>query len=196
MEVQTYTSSMCHRHRTFIMVMTGPRGVLNGGVEWSDQIPGGVRHSEKAKERMTEMQQTWGLNVGRQKEAEITKKFWDALANEKSWILAEKWKVETEDPKAAKILEECVSTRNSRKLCVPPDLTEADFSCDVVALNTEAPKSQVKIPFADHFVIKMENPHKPTHCIFNPQLLLSIHPKTQLAVGLKTQEDAIKAVSL
>lgn len=42
----------------------------------------------------------------RQKEAEITKKFRDALANEKARILAEKWKVEMEDRKAAKILEE------------------------------------------------------------------------------------------
>lgn len=42
----------------------------------------------------------------RQKEAEITKKFRDALANEKARILVEKWKVETEDRKAAKILEE------------------------------------------------------------------------------------------
>lgn len=42
----------------------------------------------------------------RQKEAEITKKFRDALANEKARILAEKWKVEMEDRKAAKVLEE------------------------------------------------------------------------------------------
>lgn len=42
----------------------------------------------------------------KQKEAEITKKFRDALANEKARILAEKWKVEMEDRKAAKVLEE------------------------------------------------------------------------------------------
>lgn len=42
----------------------------------------------------------------RQKEAEITKKFREALANEKARILAEKWKVEMEDRKAAKVLEE------------------------------------------------------------------------------------------
>ena len=42
----------------------------------------------------------------RQKEAEITKKFQDALANEKARILAEKWKVEMEDRKADKVLEE------------------------------------------------------------------------------------------
>ncbi|XP_058527881.1 SH2 domain-containing protein 4B isoform X2 [Ochotona princeps] len=42
----------------------------------------------------------------RQKEAEITKKFRDALANEKARILAEKWKVEMKDRKAAKVLEE------------------------------------------------------------------------------------------
>lgn len=48
----------------------------------------------------------WCFLERRQKEAEITKKFRDALANEKARILAEKWKVEMEDRKAAKILEE------------------------------------------------------------------------------------------
>lgn len=50
---------------------------------------------------------TCGCSLGRrQKEAEITKKFREALANEKARILAEKWKVEMEDRKAAKVLEE------------------------------------------------------------------------------------------
>lgn len=48
----------------------------------------------------------WCFLGRRQKEAEITKKFRDALANEKARILAEKWKVEMEDRKAAKVLEE------------------------------------------------------------------------------------------
>nr|XP_001087259.3 SH2 domain-containing protein 4B [Macaca mulatta]XP_005565334.1 PREDICTED: SH2 domain-containing protein 4B [Macaca fascicularis] len=51
----------------------------------------------------------------RQKEAEITKKFRDALANEKARILAEKWKVEMEDRKAAKVLEERIQEEFKRK---------------------------------------------------------------------------------
>nr|XP_044993066.1 SH2 domain-containing protein 4B isoform X1 [Jaculus jaculus] len=51
----------------------------------------------------------------RQKEAEITKKFRDALANEKARILAEKWKVEMEDRRAAKILEERIHEEFKRK---------------------------------------------------------------------------------
>ncbi|XP_073430916.1 SH2 domain-containing protein 4B [Dendrobates tinctorius] len=41
----------------------------------------------------------------KQKEAEIEKKFRDAMAKEKARIVAEKWKVEIEDRKAAKLLE-------------------------------------------------------------------------------------------
>uniref|UniRef100_A0A8D1PTZ8 SH2 domain-containing protein n=1 Tax=Sus scrofa TaxID=9823 RepID=A0A8D1PTZ8_PIG len=51
----------------------------------------------------------------RQKEAEITKKFRDALANEKARILAGKWKVEMEDRKAAKVLEERIHEEFRRK---------------------------------------------------------------------------------
>ncbi|KAM5242520.1 SH2 domain-containing protein 4B isoform 2-T2 [Hipposideros larvatus] len=51
----------------------------------------------------------------RQKEAEITKKFREALANEKARILAEKWKVEMEDRKAAKVLEERIHEEFKRK---------------------------------------------------------------------------------
>ncbi|XP_069914049.1 SH2 domain-containing protein 4B isoform X1 [Oryctolagus cuniculus] len=51
----------------------------------------------------------------RRKEAEITKKFRDALANEKARILAEKWKVEMEDRKAAKVLEERIHEEFKRK---------------------------------------------------------------------------------
>lgn len=42
----------------------------------------------------------------RQKEAEITKKFRDAMAKEKARIVTEKWKTEIEDRKAAKLMEE------------------------------------------------------------------------------------------
>ncbi|XP_075466272.1 SH2 domain-containing protein 4B isoform X2 [Ascaphus truei] len=41
----------------------------------------------------------------KQKEAEIKKKFRDAMAKEKARIVAEKWKVEIEDRKAAKLME-------------------------------------------------------------------------------------------
>ncbi|XP_075698915.1 SH2 domain-containing protein 4B isoform X2 [Rhinoderma darwinii] len=41
----------------------------------------------------------------KQKEAEIEKKFRDAMAKEKARIVAEKWKIEIEDRKAAKLLE-------------------------------------------------------------------------------------------
>ncbi|XP_062943959.1 SH2 domain-containing protein 4B isoform X2 [Cynocephalus volans] len=51
----------------------------------------------------------------RQKEAEITERFRDALAKEKARILAEKWKGETEDRKAARALEERVREEFKRK---------------------------------------------------------------------------------
>lgn len=63
----------------------------------------------------------------RQKEAEITKKFREALANEKARILAEKWKVEMEDRKAAKVLEERIQEEFKVSQCMghwvrPPTL--------------------------------------------------------------------------
>ncbi|XP_047409369.1 SH2 domain-containing protein 4B isoform X3 [Sciurus carolinensis] len=58
---------------------------------------------------------SWELMARKQKEAEITKKFRDALANEKARILAEKWKVEMEDRKAAKVLEERIHEEFKKK---------------------------------------------------------------------------------
>ena len=60
----------------------------------------------------------WCFIGRRQKEAEITKKFRDALANEKARILAEKWKVETEDRKAAKVLEERIHEEFKVRPCM------------------------------------------------------------------------------
>ncbi|XP_023620293.1 SH2 domain-containing protein 4B [Myotis lucifugus] len=67
--------------------------------------------AEKARlQAQREAEELW-----RQKEAEITKKFRDALANEKARIMAEKWKVEMEDRKAAKVLEERIHEEFKRK---------------------------------------------------------------------------------
>lgn len=72
--------------------------------------PGDKPYEEISEELIAErarlQAQKEAEELWRQKEAEITKKFRDALANEKARILAEKWKVEMEDRKAAKILEE------------------------------------------------------------------------------------------
>ncbi|KAM6091415.1 SH2 domain-containing protein 4B [Theristicus caerulescens] len=58
--------------------------------------------AEQARQQaQKEAEELW-----RQKEAEITKKFRDAMAQEKARIVAEKWKIETEDRKAAKLEEE------------------------------------------------------------------------------------------
>ncbi|XP_053305859.1 SH2 domain-containing protein 4B [Spea bombifrons] len=57
--------------------------------------------AERARQQaQKEAEEEW-----RQKEAEIEKKFRDAMAKEKARIVAEKWKVEIEDRKAAKLLE-------------------------------------------------------------------------------------------
>ncbi|KAB0384076.1 hypothetical protein FD755_005993, partial [Muntiacus reevesi] len=72
--------------------------------------PGDKPYEEISEELIAErarlQAQREAEELWRQKEAEITKKFRDALANEKARILAEKWKVEMEDRKAAKVLEE------------------------------------------------------------------------------------------
>ncbi|KAJ6661632.1 hypothetical protein lerEdw1_013871 [Lerista edwardsae] len=58
--------------------------------------------AEKARQQaQKEAEELW-----KQKEAEITKKFWDIMAKEKARIVAEKWKIEIEDRKAAKMMEE------------------------------------------------------------------------------------------
>ncbi|XP_049749771.1 SH2 domain-containing protein 4B isoform X1 [Elephas maximus indicus] len=81
--------------------------------------PGDKPYEEISEELITErvrlQAQREAEELWRQKEAEITKKFRDALANEKARILAEKWKVEMEDHKAAKVLEEQIHEEFKRK---------------------------------------------------------------------------------
>ncbi|XP_006903252.1 PREDICTED: SH2 domain-containing protein 4B-like [Elephantulus edwardii] len=83
------------------------------------EAPGDKPYEEISEELITErarlQAQKEAEELWRQKEAEITKKFWDALTNEKARILAEKWKVEMEDRKAAKILEEQIHEEFKRK---------------------------------------------------------------------------------
>ncbi|XP_063162333.1 SH2 domain-containing protein 4B isoform X2 [Candoia aspera] len=61
---------------------------------------------ELLAERARQQAQKEAEELWKQKEAEITKKFRDAMAKEKARIVAEKWKVEAEDRKAAKLMEE------------------------------------------------------------------------------------------
>ncbi|KAM9134436.1 SH2 domain-containing protein 4B [Pangshura tecta] len=61
---------------------------------------------ELMAERARQQAQKEAEELWKQKEAEITKKFRDAMAKEKAKIVAEKWKLETEDRKAAKLMEE------------------------------------------------------------------------------------------
>ncbi|XP_004680749.1 PREDICTED: SH2 domain-containing protein 4B [Condylura cristata] len=81
--------------------------------------PGDKPYEEISEELIAErarlQAQREAEELWRQKEAEITKKFRDALANEKARILAEKWKVEMEDRKASKILEERIQEEFRRK---------------------------------------------------------------------------------
>ncbi|XP_037064591.1 SH2 domain-containing protein 4B isoform X1 [Peromyscus leucopus] len=81
--------------------------------------PGDKPYEEISEELIAErarlQAQREAEELWRQKEAEITKKFRDALANEKARILAERWKVEMEDRKAAKILEERIHEEFKRK---------------------------------------------------------------------------------
>ncbi|XP_077678757.1 SH2 domain-containing protein 4B isoform X1 [Eretmochelys imbricata] len=60
---------------------------------------------ELIAERARQQAQKEAEELWKQKEAEITKKFRDAMAKEKAKIVAEKWKIETEDRKA-KLMEE------------------------------------------------------------------------------------------
>nr|XP_033798849.1 SH2 domain-containing protein 4B [Geotrypetes seraphini] len=67
--------------------------------------------AKKAREQaQKEAEELWKL-----KEAEIEKKFRDAMAKEKARIVAEKWKVEIEDRKAAKLVEEKFQEELKRK---------------------------------------------------------------------------------
>ncbi|XP_020928519.1 SH2 domain-containing protein 4B isoform X2 [Sus scrofa] len=81
--------------------------------------PGDKPYEEISEELISErarlQAQREAKELWRQKEAEITKKFRDALANEKARILAGKWKVEMEDRKAAKVLEERIHEEFRRK---------------------------------------------------------------------------------
>ncbi|EPY84619.1 SH2 domain-containing protein 4B [Camelus ferus] len=81
--------------------------------------PGDKPYEEISEELIAErarlQAQREAEELWKQKEAEITKKFRDALANEKARILAEKWKVEMEDRKAAKVLEERIHEEFKRK---------------------------------------------------------------------------------
>ncbi|XP_053519963.1 SH2 domain-containing protein 4B isoform X1 [Artibeus jamaicensis] len=81
--------------------------------------PGDKPYEEISEELIAErarlQAQREAEELWRQKEAEITNKFRDALANEKARILAERWKVEMEDRKAAKVLEERIHEEFKRK---------------------------------------------------------------------------------
>uniref|UniRef100_A0A8D0BXH8 SH2 domain containing 4B n=1 Tax=Salvator merianae TaxID=96440 RepID=A0A8D0BXH8_SALMN len=66
-------------------------------------------------ERARQQAQKEAEELWKQKEAEITKKFRDAMAKEKARIVAEKWKVETEDRKAAKLMEEKIQEELKRE---------------------------------------------------------------------------------
>ncbi|KAL8186835.1 UNVERIFIED_CONTAM: hypothetical protein K2H54_014152 [Gekko kuhli] len=61
---------------------------------------------ELMAERARQQAQKEADELWKKKEAEITQKFRDAMAKEKARIVAEKWKIETEDRKAAKLMEE------------------------------------------------------------------------------------------
>ncbi|KAM7336311.1 hypothetical protein ACRRTK_004804 [Alexandromys fortis] len=81
--------------------------------------PGDKPYEEISEELIAErarlQAQREAEELWKQKEAEITQKFRDALANEKARILAERWKVEMEDRKAAKVLEERIHEEFKRK---------------------------------------------------------------------------------
>ncbi|NXU51654.1 SH24B protein, partial [Turnix velox] len=66
-----------------------------------EQISEELLAEQARQQAQKEAEELW-----RQKEAEITKKFRDAMAQEKARIVAEKWKIEMEDRKAAKLEEE------------------------------------------------------------------------------------------
>ncbi|XP_068115064.1 SH2 domain-containing protein 4B [Hyperolius riggenbachi] len=65
-----------------------------------EQIAEELMAKKARQQAQKEAEEQW-----KKKEAEIEKKFRDAMAKEKARIVAEKWKVEIEDRKAAKLLE-------------------------------------------------------------------------------------------
>ncbi|XP_023557039.1 SH2 domain-containing protein 4B isoform X4 [Octodon degus] len=113
------------------LLLTRRKGASNRHIQWllgadgevwvwvMGEGPGDKPYEEISEELIAErarlQAQREAEELWRQKEAEITKKFRDALANEKARILAEKWKVEMEDRKAAKILEERIHEEFKRK---------------------------------------------------------------------------------
>ncbi|XP_073452985.1 SH2 domain-containing protein 4B [Aquarana catesbeiana] len=74
-------------------------GEANGDKPY-EQITEEIMAERARQQAQKEAEEQW-----KQKEAEIEKKFRDAMAKEKARIVAEKWKVEIEDRKAAKLLE-------------------------------------------------------------------------------------------
>ncbi|XP_077206931.1 SH2 domain-containing protein 4B [Paroedura picta] len=85
----------------------------NDGEVWvwiMGEAPGDKPYDEISEELMAErarqQAQKEADELWKKKEAEITQKFRDAMAKEKARIVAEKWKIETEDRKAAKLMEE------------------------------------------------------------------------------------------
>ncbi|XP_016104246.1 SH2 domain-containing protein 4B-like [Sinocyclocheilus grahami] len=72
---------------------------------------------ELMEERARKQAQQEAQELRRVKEAEIEKKFRDAMAKEKARFMAEKWKEETDDRKAAKHEEEEDRIREELKQC-------------------------------------------------------------------------------
>uniref|UniRef100_A0A672M723 SH2 domain containing 4B n=1 Tax=Sinocyclocheilus grahami TaxID=75366 RepID=A0A672M723_SINGR len=72
---------------------------------------------ELMEERAVKQAQREAQELRRVKEAEIEKKFRDAMAKEKARFVAEKWKEETDDRKAAKQEEEEDRIREELKKC-------------------------------------------------------------------------------
>ncbi|KAL1264517.1 hypothetical protein QQF64_004872 [Cirrhinus molitorella] len=72
---------------------------------------------ELMEERARKQAQREAQEIRRVKEAEIEKKFRDAMAKEKARFVAEKWKEETDDRKAAKQEEEEDRIREELKKC-------------------------------------------------------------------------------
>ncbi|XP_069466928.1 SH2 domain-containing protein 4B [Ambystoma mexicanum] len=74
------------------------------------EAPGDKPYEQISEELMEEkarlQAQQEAEELWKKKEAEIEKKFRDVLAKEKARIVAEKWKVEIEDRKAAKLMQE------------------------------------------------------------------------------------------
>ncbi|XP_070610019.1 SH2 domain-containing protein 4B [Erythrolamprus reginae] len=70
---------------------------------------------ELLAERARQQAQKEAEELWKQKEAEITKKFRDAMAKEKARIVAEKWRTEAEDRRAAKLMEEELKRREDEE---------------------------------------------------------------------------------